>query len=115
MAEMNTARSHLLNYELYKVLAGYKESKAIGSKDSDELHLENKILFSKLDLVKEARWQAEYKAMKAETIQKVCNNAKRRAELKLKVYKDMAYAKYKELDKVREPLLVPTRKKERGQ
>ncbi|KAL2529376.1 hypothetical protein Fot_21977 [Forsythia ovata] len=72
-----------------EVLAGYEESKAVGSEDADGLRSENKNLCSKIDLTE----QAKYKAMKVETMQNVCNDAWRRAEWKLKVYEDMAYAK----------------------
>ncbi|KAL2479220.1 hypothetical protein Fot_48234 [Forsythia ovata] len=100
MAEMSTVRSHVLNYELYKVLAGYEESKIMGSEDADELRSENKIFCLKLDLTEEARQQAEYNAVKAKIMQKVCNDVRRRAELKLKLYEDMTYAKHKELAEV---------------
>ncbi|KAL2545902.1 MLP-like protein [Forsythia ovata] len=94
---MSTARSHVLNCELYKVLASYVESKTMDSKDDDELPSKNKILHSKLALTEEARHQVEFKAIKSETMQNVCNDAWRRAELKLKVYEDMAYIKHKDL------------------
>ncbi|KAL2508625.1 hypothetical protein Fot_32272 [Forsythia ovata] len=58
---------------------------------------ENKIFRLKLDLTEEAKRQAEYEALRAQSMQKVCNNARRRAELKLKVCEYMAYANPKEL------------------
>ncbi|KAL2514210.1 hypothetical protein Fot_28181 [Forsythia ovata] len=51
MAEMSIARSHVLNCELYKVLAMKIDelcSMATGVKDIEELCLENKILRSRL-------------------------------------------------------------------
>ncbi|KAL2518845.1 hypothetical protein Adt_15092 [Abeliophyllum distichum] len=97
LAEMKTVQSHVLNFELYMVLVGFEGSKAVGSEDTNELRSENKILYLKLEFVEEARQPVEYKMMKAEMMQNVCNEARRRAELTLKVYEDMTYAKHKEL------------------
>ncbi|KAL2545737.1 hypothetical protein Fot_14970 [Forsythia ovata] len=82
MAEISIVRSHVLNCELYKVFEGHAELKAMGTKGDGELHSENRALRSKLALVDEARAQAEYKLMKTETIQRVCINARKWAELK---------------------------------
>ncbi|KAL2509046.1 hypothetical protein Fot_32693 [Forsythia ovata] len=100
MAEMSTARSHVLNCELYKVLAMKIDelcSTAKGSKNIDELHSENKILHLRLVVLEDARAQAEFKIIKSETIQRLSVNAQKQDELKLKVCEDMAYAKHKEL------------------
>ncbi|KAL2538267.1 hypothetical protein Fot_19658 [Forsythia ovata] len=107
MAKMSIARSHVLNYELYKILVMKVDklcSTAVGPEDTDELHLENKILRSRLALVEEARHQAKFKATKVETMRKVCNDAQRRDELKLKVYENMAYIKRKYLDEAQAEL-----------
>ncbi|KAL2544399.1 hypothetical protein Fot_13632 [Forsythia ovata] len=71
---------------------------ATDSKNIDELHSENKILHSRLTIGEDARAQAEFKIIKFETIQILSVNARKRAELKLKVCEDMAYAKHKELN-----------------
>ncbi|KAL2538210.1 hypothetical protein Fot_19601 [Forsythia ovata] len=97
MEEINTVQSHVLNFELYKVLVGYEESKIVGFEDADELRSKNKVFFSKLDLAEEARRQTEYKVLKVQSIQKVAEDARRRAEQKLKMYKDMAYTRHKKL------------------
>ncbi|KAL2529772.1 hypothetical protein Fot_22373 [Forsythia ovata] len=53
MAEMNTAQSHVLNCEFYKVLAMKVDelcSMVVGVEDIDALRLENQTLLSKLEV-----------------------------------------------------------------
>ncbi|KAL2559263.1 hypothetical protein Fot_04002 [Forsythia ovata] len=60
MAEMSTAQSHVLNCELYKVLAMKINElcfTATGAKDIDKLRSENKILRSRLAISDDARAQ----------------------------------------------------------
>ncbi|KAL2549920.1 hypothetical protein Fot_11450 [Forsythia ovata] len=100
MVEMCIAQSHVLNCKLYKVLAIKVDelcSVATGSKDIDELRSENKIFRSRLAVSKNARAQAEFEITKSETLQRLSVNAQKQAELKLKVCKDIDYAKHKEL------------------
>ncbi|KAL2472753.1 hypothetical protein Fot_48489 [Forsythia ovata] len=80
MAEMSTARSHILNSELYKVLAMKVDElrlAATNSKDIDELHSDNKIIHSRLAFSEDARAQAEFKINKSETIQRLFVNARK--------------------------------------
>ncbi|KAL2455779.1 hypothetical protein Fot_57305 [Forsythia ovata] len=58
LAEMSTARSYVLNCELYKFLAmkiDELRSTVAGTKDIDELHLEKKILRSRLVVFEDAK------------------------------------------------------------
>ncbi|KAL2494029.1 hypothetical protein Fot_37786 [Forsythia ovata] len=103
MAEMNTVWSHVLNCEVYKMLAmkvGELCSTVVGAEDIDYLRSENKVFRTRLTIVEDARAQAVFQLTKSQTIQRMCANAQRKAELKLKVFKDMAYAKHKELTEV---------------
>ncbi|KAL2493909.1 Uncharacterized protein Fot_37666 [Forsythia ovata] len=62
MVEMNTAWSHVLNCELYKVFAMEVDelrSKVVGTKDIDALRLENKALYVQLAVAKDARARSE--------------------------------------------------------
>ncbi|KAL2520550.1 hypothetical protein Fot_24473 [Forsythia ovata] len=69
----------------------------MGSKVIDELRSENMILRSRLALAENARVQAEFKIIKSKKIQMLSVNARKQAELKLRVCEDMTYAKHKEL------------------
>ncbi|KAL2519799.1 hypothetical protein Fot_23722 [Forsythia ovata] len=72
LAEMYTSQSHVLNCELYKVLAmkiDELHSTVVGVEDIDELRSKNKILCSKLVVFEDARTKVEYKISMAETIQ----------------------------------------------
>ncbi|KAL2549766.1 hypothetical protein Fot_11296 [Forsythia ovata] len=100
LAEMYTSQSHVLNYELYKVLAMKIDelySTVSGTKDIDELRSKNKILRSRLAVFKDASAKVNYTISMAETLQKLSVKAQKQAELKLKVYEDMAHVKHKEL------------------
>ncbi|KAL2551960.1 hypothetical protein Fot_05579 [Forsythia ovata] len=64
LAEMYTSRIHVLNYELYKVLAmkiDELHSTVVGAEVIDELRSENKILHSRLAVSENARTKADYK------------------------------------------------------
>ncbi|KAL2501512.1 hypothetical protein Fot_35360 [Forsythia ovata] len=102
LTEINISQSHVLNCELYKVL-GMKidelRSIVVEAEDIDELHSKNKIFHSRLVVFEDDRAQTEYKIKKAETIQRFAIKAQKQAELELKVSKDMAHAKHKELTK----------------
>ncbi|KAL2494102.1 Uncharacterized protein Fot_37859 [Forsythia ovata] len=97
---MSTAQSHVLNCELYKVLVMKVDelhSTVTGIEDINELRSENMILRLKLAVSEDARAQAKFKIIKSKTIQKLSVSAWKQFELKLKVYEDMVYAKYKQL------------------
>ncbi|KAL2471637.1 hypothetical protein Adt_39773 [Abeliophyllum distichum] len=58
MVEMNTAQSHVLNYELYKVLVmkvDILRSTVVGVKDINALRSENKVLCARLAIAEDAR------------------------------------------------------------
>ncbi|KAL2488771.1 hypothetical protein Fot_42063 [Forsythia ovata] len=97
---MSTAHSHVLDCELYKVL-GMKidklRSTVVGADDIEALRSKQKILNSRLAVSEDARAQAEFKIIKSETIQRLSFSARKQDELKLKVCKDMAYTKHKQL------------------
>ncbi|KAL2514062.1 hypothetical protein Fot_28033 [Forsythia ovata] len=97
LVKMYTSRSHVLNYELYKVLEmkiDELRSTVGGVEDINELHTENKRLWSMLVVFKDARAKAEYKIDMARTIQMMSDKARKQAELKLKICEDMAHAKH---------------------
>ncbi|KAL2488580.1 hypothetical protein Fot_41872 [Forsythia ovata] len=100
LVEMYTFRSHVLNYELYKVLAikvDELHSTIEGAKDIYALRAENKMICSRLAISEDAREKAEYMISMAEIIQKLSIKSRKQAELKLMVFEDMAHAKHKEL------------------
>ncbi|KAL2549732.1 hypothetical protein Fot_11262 [Forsythia ovata] len=100
LAEMNTSWSHVLNCELYKVLAmkiDELRSTVVDAEDIDELRSKNKILHSRLVVYEDSRVQVEYKTTMAETIERLSVKARKQVELELKVCEDMAHAKNKEL------------------
>ncbi|KAL2520673.1 hypothetical protein Fot_24596 [Forsythia ovata] len=100
MAEVNTVRSHVLKCEVYKMLA-MKVDKlclmVVGAGDIDALRLENKALCARLAILEDDRAQAMFKVTKARTIQKMCAQAQKKAELQLKVCEEMVHAQHKEL------------------
>ncbi|KAL2501524.1 hypothetical protein Fot_35372 [Forsythia ovata] len=58
LAEMSTSRSHVLNYELYKVLAmkiDELRSTVVGAEDIDELRSKNKIFHLRLAVFEDAK------------------------------------------------------------
>ncbi|KAL2552653.1 hypothetical protein Fot_06272 [Forsythia ovata] len=100
MAKMNTARSHVLNCELYKDLAMKVDelrSIVVGTEDIEALRLENQTLRSELEISEDARVRAIYDITKSGTIQRVCVQAQRKVESQLRASQNMVHAKYKEL------------------
>ncbi|KAL2489759.1 Uncharacterized protein Fot_43051 [Forsythia ovata] len=103
LAEMHTSRSHVLNCELYKVLAMKVDelrSMVGGDEDVDALRLENKDLREQLAFFEDARARAIYDITKAKTIQRACVQAQKTAELQLRSCQNMIHAKDKELIEV---------------
>ncbi|KAL2501629.1 hypothetical protein Fot_35477 [Forsythia ovata] len=97
---MYTSRSHVLNCELYKVLAMKVDelhSTVMRGEDIDALRLENKDLREQLAFSKDARARAIYDITKAGTIQKACVRAQRTAESQLGACQNMIHAKDKKL------------------
>ncbi|KAL2529338.1 hypothetical protein Fot_21939 [Forsythia ovata] len=100
LAEMYTSRSHVLNYELYKMLEmKVDELSSVIREDEDveAMRAENKDLWARLTFSEDARACATYDVMKARTIQKACVDAQKKAGLQLKSCQSMIYAKDKEL------------------
>ncbi|KAL2545033.1 Uncharacterized protein Fot_14266 [Forsythia ovata] len=84
LAEMYTSRSHVLNCDLYKVLAMKVDelrSTVGGDEDVNALHSENKDLRERLAFSEDARARAIYDVTKAKRIQSVCVQAQKKAEL----------------------------------
>ncbi|KAL2520640.1 hypothetical protein Fot_24563 [Forsythia ovata] len=80
LAEMYTSRSHMLNCELYEVLAMMvDELRPMVRRDEDveALRLENKDLWKQLSFSKDARARAIYDITKAKTIQMACVQAQK--------------------------------------
>ncbi|KAL2545669.1 hypothetical protein Fot_14902 [Forsythia ovata] len=78
MAEMNTYRSHVLNCEVYKVLAMKVDelcSMVTGAEDIDALRSKNKVIRARLAIVEDTRAQAVFKITKFEMIQRTRINA----------------------------------------
>ncbi|KAL2537658.1 Uncharacterized protein Fot_19049 [Forsythia ovata] len=102
LAEMYTSRSHVLNYELYKMLEMKvdKMHSVIGEdEDVEAMRAENKHLRARLAFSEDARTRATYDVTKAQTIQKVCVDARKKAESQLKSCQNMIQAKDKKLTK----------------
>ncbi|KAL2501672.1 hypothetical protein Fot_35520 [Forsythia ovata] len=100
MAEMNTVRSHVLNCEVYKMLAMKVDelcSTVVGTWDIDVLRLENKTLCARLAIVADSMAQAMFKVTKVGTIQMICAQAQKKAELQLKICEEMVHVQHKEL------------------
>ncbi|KAL2529609.1 hypothetical protein Fot_22210 [Forsythia ovata] len=75
-------------------------STVVGAEDIDALCSENKVLHARISNVEDVRAQVVLQLTKSQMIQRMCANAQRKAELKLNVLEDMAYAKQKELIEV---------------
>ncbi|KAL2549807.1 hypothetical protein Fot_11337 [Forsythia ovata] len=78
LAEMYTSRSHVLNCELYKVLAmKVDELRSTVGRDVDvnALRSENKDLRERLAISEDARARAIYDVTKAKRIQSICVQA----------------------------------------
>ncbi|KAL2520052.1 hypothetical protein Fot_23975 [Forsythia ovata] len=100
LAEMYISQSHVLNCELYKVLAMNvdKLRSTVGrDEDVNALRSENKDLRESLAFSKDARARAIYDITKAKRIQGVCVQAQKKAESQLRSCQSMVHAKDKEL------------------
>ncbi|KAL2545911.1 hypothetical protein Fot_15144 [Forsythia ovata] len=100
LAEMYTSRSHVLNCELYKVLAMKVDklhSTVGGDKDVNVMRSENKDLQERLAIFEDVRARAIYDVTKAKRIQSVCVQAQKKAESQLRSCQNMIHAKDKEL------------------
>ncbi|KAL2494311.1 Ribonuclease [Forsythia ovata] len=103
LAEMYTSRSHVLNCELYKMLEMKVDEihSVIGEdEDVEAMRAEIKRFRARLAFFEDARTRATYNVMKAQTIQKVCVAAQKKAESQLKSCQSMIQAKDKELTEV---------------
>ncbi|KAL2474334.1 hypothetical protein Adt_35070 [Abeliophyllum distichum] len=90
MAEINTAMGHVLNFELYKVLTRYDEMREMAVAKTRKFTKENTKLSSKNEVLHS----------KMEYVVSVEANLERWTEEKLKVYKEMAFVKHKQLAEV---------------
>ncbi|KAL2558905.1 Uncharacterized protein Fot_03644 [Forsythia ovata] len=100
LAEMYTFRSHVLNCELYKMLEmKVDELHSIIGEDEDveAMRAKNKHLRARLAFSEDTRARATYDVTKAQTIQKACVDAQKKAESQLKSCQSMIHAKDKEL------------------
>ncbi|KAL2501296.1 hypothetical protein Fot_35144 [Forsythia ovata] len=100
LAEMYISRSHMLNCELYKVLAmKVDELRSVVGRDEDidALRSDNKDLREQLAFYEDARARAIYDITKAKTIQRECVQAQKKAESQLRSCQNMVHAKDKEL------------------
>ncbi|KAL2535868.1 GTP-binding protein EngA [Forsythia ovata] len=103
LAEMYTSRSHVLNCELYKMLEmKVDEIHSALSEDEDAEAMRAKIkrLQVRLAFSEDARTRATYDVTKAQTIQKACIVAQKKAESQLKSCQSMIQAKDRELTEV---------------
>ncbi|KAL2494141.1 hypothetical protein Fot_37898 [Forsythia ovata] len=103
MVEMNTARSHVLNCELFNIFAmkiDKLRSKIVDAEDIDALRLENKALHAQLAVIEDARAQVINNITKSRIIQMMCVQAQKKAESQLRVCQNMIHTKDKELTEV---------------
>ncbi|KAL2550515.1 hypothetical protein Fot_12045 [Forsythia ovata] len=103
LAEMYTSRSHVLNCELYKILEMKVDEiqSALGEDENVEvMRAEIKRLKARLVFSEDARSRATYDVTKAQTIQKACIVAQKKAESQLKSCQNMIQAKDRELTEV---------------
>ncbi|KAL2545542.1 hypothetical protein Fot_14775 [Forsythia ovata] len=103
LAEMYTSRSHVLNCELYKILEMKVDEihSVIGEdEDAEAMRAEIKRLRVRLAFSEDVRTRAMYDVTKAQTIQKTCVVAQKKAESQLKSCQSMIQANYKELTEV---------------
>ncbi|KAL2530792.1 hypothetical protein Fot_23393 [Forsythia ovata] len=103
LAEMYTSHSHVLNCELYKLLemkVDELHSVIGGDEDVEAMRAENKHLRARVAFSEDARTRATYDITKAQTIQKACVDAQKKAESQLKSCQSMIHAKDKELTEV---------------
>ncbi|KAL2553965.1 hypothetical protein Fot_07584 [Forsythia ovata] len=103
LAKMYTSRSHVLNCELYKILEMKVDEiqSALGEDENAEaMRAEIKRLRARLAFLEDARSRATYDVTKAQTIQKACIVAQKKAESQLKSCQNMIQAKDRELTEV---------------
>ncbi|KAL2530839.1 hypothetical protein Fot_23440 [Forsythia ovata] len=103
LAKMYTSRSHVLNCELYKILEMRvaEIQSALGEDENAEaMRAEVKRLRARLAFSEDARSRATYDVTKAQTIQKACIVAQKKAESQLKSCQNMIQAKDRELTEV---------------
>ncbi|KAL2494968.1 hypothetical protein Fot_38725 [Forsythia ovata] len=103
LAEMYTSLSHVLNCELYKMLEMKVDEihSVIGEdEDVEAMRAKNKHLRARLTFSEDARTRATYDVTKAQTIQKACVVARKKAELQLKSCQSIIQTKDKELTEV---------------
>ncbi|KAL2550481.1 hypothetical protein Fot_12011 [Forsythia ovata] len=103
LVEMYILRSHVLNCELYKMLEiKVDEIHSVIGEDEDveAMRAENKHLRARHAFSEDARTRATYDVTKAQTIQKACVVARKKAESQLKSCHSMIQAKDKELTEV---------------
>ncbi|KAL2501315.1 hypothetical protein Fot_35163 [Forsythia ovata] len=100
LAEMYISQSHMLNCELYKILAmKVDELRSVVGRDEDidALRSDNKDLREQLAFSEDARARTIYDITKAKTIQRECVQAQKKAESQLRSCQNMVHAKDKEL------------------
>ncbi|KAL2514529.1 hypothetical protein Fot_28500 [Forsythia ovata] len=103
LAEMYTSRSHVLNCELYKILEIKVDEihSVLGEdEDAEAMRAEIKHLRARLAFSEDAQTRATYDVTKAQTIQKACVVAQKKAESQLKSCQSMIQAKDRELTEV---------------
>ncbi|KAL2553798.1 hypothetical protein Fot_07417 [Forsythia ovata] len=103
LAEMYTSRSHVLNYELYKMLEMKVDEihPVLGEdEDADAMRVGVKRLRARLAFSEDARTRTMYDVTKAQTIQKACIVAQKKAESQLKSCQSMIQAKDRELTEI---------------
>ncbi|KAL2549591.1 Uncharacterized protein Fot_11121 [Forsythia ovata] len=103
LAEMYTSRSHVLNCELYKMLEmRVAEIQSVLGEDenAEAMRAEIKRLRARLAFSEDVRSRATYDVTKAQTIQKACIVAQKKAESRLKSFQNMIQAKDRELTEV---------------
>ncbi|KAL2507737.1 Uncharacterized protein Fot_31384 [Forsythia ovata] len=103
LAEMYTSRSHVLNCELYKMLEMKVDEiqSALGEDENVEaMRAEIKRLWARLAFSEDVRTRATYDVTNAQTIQKACIVAQKKAESQLKSCQNMIQAKDRELTEV---------------
>ncbi|KAL2554034.1 hypothetical protein Fot_07653 [Forsythia ovata] len=103
LAEMYTSRSHVLNCELYKMLEMKVDEihPVLGEdEDADAMRVGVKRLRARLAFSEDARTRTMYDVTKAQTIQKACIVAQKKAESQLKSCQSMIQAKDRELTEI---------------
>ncbi|KAL2553184.1 hypothetical protein Fot_06803 [Forsythia ovata] len=105
---MYTSRSHVLNCELYKILEmKIDEIHSVIGEDEDAEAMRTKIkrLRARVAFSEDARTRTTYDVTKAQTIQKACVVAQKKAESQLKSCQSMIQSKDKELTEVLNELM----------